>query len=70
MLQFCEDIRAKAMFVCNVGLGCLYRMGDASLDSKIAYCLDVCMDAIQYAIGGVTTEWGAKRAELCTADGG
>lgn len=63
MLQFCEDIGAKAMFVCNVGLGCQYRMGDASSENKIAYYLDDCMDAIEYAIGDVTTEWGAKRAE-------
>lgn len=63
MLQFCEDINAKAMFVCNVGLGCQARMGDASPESKIAYYLDDCMDAIEYAIGDVTTEWGAKRAE-------
>ena len=27
MLQFCEDIGAKAMYVCNVGLGCQYRVG-------------------------------------------
>ena len=63
ILQFCEDIGAKAMFVCNVGLGCQYRMGDASPENKIAYYLDDCMDAIEYAIGDVTTEWGAKRAE-------
>lgn len=63
MLQFCEDINADAMFVCNVGLGCQYRMGDASPEDKIAYYLDDCMDAIEYAIGDVTTEWGAKRAE-------
>ena len=63
LLQFCEDIGAKAMFVCNVGLGCQYRMGDASPENKIAYYLDDCMDAIEYAIGDVTTEWGAKRAE-------
>lgn len=63
MLQFCEDINAKAMFVCNVGLGCQARMGDASSESKIAYYLDDCMDAIEYAIGDVSTEWGAKRAE-------
>ncbi|MFR5757558.1 MAG: hypothetical protein ACLUE2_03385 [Bacteroides cellulosilyticus] len=37
--------------------------GDASPESKIAYYLDDCMDAIEYAIGDVTTEWGAKRAE-------
>lgn len=63
MLQFCEDINAKAMFVCNVGLGCQARMGDASPESKIAYYLDDCMDAIEYAIGDVNTEWGGKRAE-------
>lgn len=63
MLQFCEDINAKAMFVCNVGLGCQYRMGDASPENQIAYYLDDCMDAIEFAIGDVKTEWGAKRAE-------
>lgn len=62
MLQFCEDIHAGAMFVCNVGLGCQYRMGDASPEDKIAYYLDDCMDAIEYALGDATTEWGAKRA--------
>lgn len=63
MLQFCEDIHADAMFVCNVGMGCQFRMGDASPGSEIAYYLDDCMDAIEYAIGDATTEWGARRAE-------
>lgn len=62
MLQFCEDIGAKAMFVCNVGLGCQFRMGDASLDSEISYYIDDCMDAIEYALGDENTEWGARRA--------
>lgn len=61
MLQFCEDIQADAMFVCNVGLGCQYRMGDACSESSIAYYLDDCLDAIEYALGDETTEWGAKR---------
>lgn len=65
MLQFCEDIGAKAMFVCNVGLGCQFRMGDACPEDKISYYLDDCMDAIEYALGDVTTEWGKRR----TADG-
>lgn len=63
MLQFCEDIHADAMYVCNVGLGCQFRMGDASPESEIAYYLDDCLDAIEYALGDATTEWGAKRAE-------
>lgn len=63
MLQFCEDINAEAMYVCNVGLGCQYRMADASLENQIQYYVDDCLDAIEYAIGDVDTKWGALRAE-------
>lgn len=62
MLQFCEDIHADAMFVCNVGMACQMRMADVSTDEEIAYYVDDCLDAIEYAIGDVSTEWGAKRA--------
>lgn len=63
MLQFCEDIGADAMFVCNVGLGCQFRMGDACDESEIVDYIDDCLDAIEYALGDVGTEWGARRAE-------
>ena len=62
MLQFCEDIGAAAMYVCNVGLGCQFRMGDASPDDKINYYLEDCLDAIEYALGDEITEWGKRRA--------
>lgn len=62
MLQFCEDIGAKAMYVCNVGLGCQFRMGDACPEHEIDFFVDDCLDAIEYAIGDETTEWGARRA--------
>lgn len=62
MLQFCEDIGAKAMYVCNVGLGCQFRMGDACAENEITYYIDDCMDAIEYALGDTLTEWGARRA--------
>lgn len=61
MLQFCEDIGAKAMYVCNVGLGCQFRMGDACPKHEMDFYLDDCMDAIEYALGDETTEWGARR---------
>lgn len=61
-LQFCEDTGADGMFVCSVGLGCQFRMGDACGENKIKYYLDDCMDAIEYALGDTKTEWGAKRA--------
>lgn len=63
MLQYCEDINADAMFVCNVGLGCQYRMADASTENQIQYYVDDCLDAIEYALGDVNTKWGALRAE-------
>lgn len=63
VLQYCEDIGAKMMFVCNVGLGCQYRMGDACSEEEIATYLEDCLDAIEYAIGDVKTEWGALRAK-------
>ena len=63
VLQYCEDIGAKMMFVCNVGLGCQYRMGDACSEEEIDSYLDDCMDAIEYALGGVDTEWGVLRAK-------
>jgi alpha-L-arabinofuranosidase len=62
LLQFCEDIGADAMFVGSVGIGCQYRMGDACSAEKIEYYLDDCLDAIEYALGDINTEWGAKRA--------
>lgn len=60
-LQFCEDMNADAMFVVNVGLSCSVRNGDYTedLDPIIE---DIC-DAIEYALGDASTEWGSKRAE-------
>ncbi len=61
MLQFCEDIGADAMFVCSVGIGCQYRMADA--DPDMDFYLQDCLDAIEYALGDVSTTWGKRRAE-------
>ena len=63
ILQYCEDIGAQAMYVCNVGISCQLRMGDACPESDIQFYLDDCFDAIEYAIGDATTKWGARRAE-------
>ena len=58
-LQFCEDIGAKGMFVCNIGVGVI----DACDAAEIPYYVNDVLDAIEYAIGDITTEWGAKRAQ-------
>ncbi len=62
-LQFCEDLDSEGMFVCNVGLGCQARVGDACTEEEVQFYIDDVLDAIEYAIGDKSTTWGAKRAE-------
>lgn len=62
MLQYCEDLGADFMYVCNVGLGDQYRMGNACSEDSIQFYIDDCLNAIEYAIGDKSTTWGARRA--------
>ena len=56
-LQMCEDLGAAPLFVVNVGLGHGYTF---TLEETKALVQDA-LDAIEYANGDATTEWGAKR---------
>ena len=56
-LQMSEDLGAAPMFVVNIGLGHGFTIPESQLDELIQ---DV-LDAIEYANGDATTEWGAKR---------
>ena len=62
-LQFCEDIGADAMFVCNAGMGCQGRAGDICQDDELEFFIDDALDAIDYALGDGTTEWSRMRVE-------
>ena len=62
-LPFCEDIGAGGMFVCNVGLGCQGRVGDACKEDEVDSFIEDVLDAIDYALGDGTTEWSRKRVE-------
>lgn len=62
-LQFCEDIGAGGMFVCNVGLGCQGRVGDACKEDEVDSFIEDVLNAIDYALGDGTTEWSRKRVE-------
>lgn len=63
-LQFCEDISADGMFVCNAGMSCLFRNGDYySKPEQIDELITEALDAIEYAIGDTTTKWGKERAK-------
>lgn len=62
-LQFCEDIGASGMFVCNAGIGCQGRVGDACREEDLDAFIQDALDAIDYALGDGTTEWSRKRVE-------
>lgn len=63
-LQYCEDIGAKSMFVCNAGMSCDGRNGDYYDDEQVEQLIQDALDAIEYATGDAkTTRWGAERAK-------
>lgn len=61
-LDFCEDLGAKGMYVCNVGLACYGRSGEYCSDEEALYYIQDALDAIEYAIGDTDSRWGAVRA--------
>lgn len=61
-LQFCEDIGAKALYVFNAGVSCEYRSGTFIADDELQPYIADALDAIEYAIGPVTSPWGKLRA--------
>ena len=61
MLEFCEDLGAQAMFVCNCSLADQYGYGEAAPVDSIGVYIKECMDAIDYALGDSDTEWGHRR---------
>lgn len=62
-LQFCEDIGAQGMFVCNAGFSCAYRNGDYASDEEVQPFIQDALDAIEYAIGDSTSKWGKERVK-------
>ncbi|HEU4901429.1 MAG TPA: alpha-L-arabinofuranosidase C-terminal domain-containing protein, partial [Flavisolibacter sp.] len=61
-LQYCEDIGAAALYVFNAGVSCDYRSGTFAPDDSLQPYIQNALDAIEYAIGPVTTKWGKVRA--------
>lgn len=62
-LQFCEDVGANALFVVNVGVSCAFRSGTFISDEGLPELIQDTLDAIEYAIGPVSSKWGALRAK-------
>lgn len=61
-LQFCEDLKAEALYVFNAGVSCEYRSGTFIPDDSLQPVVDDVLDAIEYAIGPATSKWGKVRA--------
>lgn len=61
-LQYCEDIKADALYVFNAGVSCEYRSGTYVPESELQPYIQNALDAIEYAIGPVTSKYGKMRA--------
>ena len=61
-LQFCEDIGSDALYVAFAGMTC-HPENNWPLD-KIDPVIQQTLDSIEYAIGPVTSKWGAVRAKM------
>lgn len=57
-LQLAEDLGAEAMYVCNVGMSCQARQPAEVCDDDIQAYVQDALDAIEYAVGPITSEWG------------
>lgn len=62
-LQFAEDLGADALWVVNVGVSCSFRSGTFLPDAELPGLVQDTLDAIEYAIGPVTSRWGELRAK-------
>jgi alpha-L-arabinofuranosidase len=61
-LQMCEDLNAEPLYVVNVGMACQYRGGLVD-KGEIKKYINETLDALEYAMGPVTSKWGAMRAK-------
>ena len=63
-LQLCEDLGSEPMYVVNAGLSCAFRSEEAvtRMDDLQPYIQDT-LDALDYANGPATSQWGALRAK-------
>lgn len=61
---FCEDVGAKPVPVINCGMTCQWHEGLTVERDRLGRWVDDAADLVEFANGPVTSEWGAKRAEM------
>ena len=62
-LQICEDLNLEPLYVINCGMTCQARAPELFEGSELEQFVTEALDAIEYAVGGVDTPMGKKRAE-------
>lgn len=63
-LQFCEDLNMEPLYVCNCGMTCQARKETLMEGKELEAALEDTLNAIEYAVGGTDTKWGALRAQM------
>ncbi len=63
-LQLCEDLDMEALYVLNCGMSCQARHGKGFPEEVTKKYLQEALDALEYALGGTDTKWGALRAQM------
>lgn len=63
-LQLCEDLGMEALYVVNCGMTCQGRCPEFYWGDELDDMFEDCMMAMEYAMGDVTTKWGALRAKM------
>ncbi|MCX7986185.1 MAG: hypothetical protein N2662_04540, partial [Bacteroidales bacterium] len=61
-LQFCEDLGCPGMYVVSVGMSCQFRRCEVVDSVRLKEQVQEVLDALEYALGPVTSKWGAERA--------
>ncbi len=62
-LQLCEDLGAAPMYVIPVGMSCQFRKCQVVHKDELQPYIDEVLNALEYAMGPVTSKWGAERAK-------
>lgn len=62
-LLMCEDLNVDGLWVCNPGFSDNWRNPEFAQPEELQNYINEAMDALEYALGPVDSEWGKKRAE-------
>lgn len=60
-LQFCEDLGAAALWVCNPGFSDNYRHAEYARPEQVPDFVQEALDGLEYALGPADSTWGAQR---------